>query len=223
MRFSFGRTVIELFFIASLLLTLAACSTSAKVDAGNNPPSIFKTSHQVLVISVPEQKMLFIDHGKVLETYPISTAKNGIGDIPNSYKTPAGTMEIAEKFGDGLAPGSVLKDRQPTGEVIPVEAPGRDPIVSRVLWLRGLEERNRNAYERFIYIHGTPQESLLGTPASFGCIRMRSVDIIRLYDLIELGAKVVVSEETLDATKEYWVKKTTSLSSDQSSVSNLAY
>lgn len=212
MRFFFISKVIEFFSAASILCVLTACSTIPKVEENNNSPSNFKLSNQVLIISVLEQKMLFIDNGILLETYPISTAKNGIGDTPNSYKTPAGTMEVAEKFGDGLRIGSVLKDRQATGEIIPPEAPGRDPIVSRILWLRGLEERNRNAYERFIYIHGTPQESLLGTPVSFGCVRMRSVDIIKLYEVINLGAKVVVSEEPLLTATEKWKQLSINLS-----------
>jgi hypothetical protein len=158
----------------------------------------------VLIISVPEQKMALFINGMESERYRISTAKKGIGDIPGSYMTPAGVMEIAERFGEGLNLGSVLKDRVPTGEVIPVDAPGRDPIVSRILWLRGLEERNKNAFERFIYIHGTPQESLLGVPASFGCIRMRSVDIAALYDLVPVGTKVWVSMDSIETAERNW-------------------
>jgi lipoprotein-anchoring transpeptidase ErfK/SrfK len=178
-------------------LMLSACSAPKKIDA--------QTKQQILIVSVQEQKMLFLEDGVEVERYLISTAKNGLGDTPDSYKTPAGFMEVAEKFGADLPLGSVLKDRQPTGEIIAVDAPGRDPIVSRVLWLRGLEEGNRNAYERFIYIHGTPQESLLGAPASFGCIRMRSSDIMALYERIYPGAKVWVNEELLDTAKLRWL------------------
>ena len=151
--------------------------------------------------------MIFLENGLEVDVYPISTAKKGLGDAPDSYMTPAGLMEVAEKFGANLPLGSVLKDRQPTGEIIAIDAPGRDPIVSRILWLRGLEDGNRNAYERFIYIHGTPQESLLGTPASFGCIRMRSSDIMALYERINSGAKVLVSEQTTDQEKLRWISK----------------
>lgn len=158
----------------------------------------------VLIISVPEQKMVLYFNGLERQRYLISTAKKGISDIPGSYMTPGGVMEIAEKFGDGLHLGSVLKDRVPTGEVIPVDAPGRDPIVSRILWLRGLEERNKNAFERFIYIHGKPQENLLGVPASFGCIRMRSVDIAALYDIVPVGTKVWVSMDSIETAERNW-------------------
>ena len=179
------------------LLSLTSCSSTQKMES--------RAKEQVLLVSVSEQKMLLLEGGREAARYLVSTAKNGLGDTPDSYKTPVGLMEVAEKIGDGLPLGSVLKDRQATGEVIEVGAPGRDPIVSRILWLRGLEESNRNAYARFIYIHGTPQESLLGTPASFGCIRMRSVDIMALYERIYPGAKILVSEESLEKAKLLWI------------------
>nr|WP_315476201.1 L,D-transpeptidase [uncultured Undibacterium sp.] len=206
MGWTFSRLLMPLISFALLLSSLSAC-TSVSKSASNA-----KAQQQVLIVSVTEQKMLFIENGQERDSFLISTAKKGIGDVPDSYMTPPGTMEIAEKFGDDLALGSVLKDRVATGEVVPAEAPGRDPIVTRVLWLRGLEERNRNAYPRFIYIHGTPQESLLGTAASFGCIRMRSTDIVRLYDAIALGARVVVSEVPLEALKAHWMLATMSAS-----------
>ncbi|BBB59454.1 hypothetical protein UNDKW_1181 [Undibacterium sp. KW1] len=158
------------------------------------------TRHQLL-ISVPEQKMVLLEDGKPVATYVISTAKRGIGDMPDSYMTPGGRMQIAEKIGAGVPLGSVFKDRKPTGEIVAADAPGRDPVVTRILWLRGTEVRNRNAYPRFIYIHGTPQESLLGTPASYGCIRMRSVDIAELFERVGVGAVVDVLEQpTASAT-----------------------
>ena len=199
MFFSFR---LQAFFFPCLiagLLSLSACSVPKKADA--NAPA----KQQILIVSISEQKMLFIEDGIEVNRFRISSAKNGIGDTPDSYQTPAGLMEVTEKFGSGLPLGSVLKDRQPTGEIIPVDAPGRDPIVSRILWLRGLEEGNRNAYQRFIYIHGTPQESLLGSPVSFGCIRMSSNDIISLYERIQPGAKVWISEQTIDQEKLRWL------------------
>ncbi len=100
----------------------------------------------------------------------------------------------------GSAPsGAVFKDRRPTGEVLAPDAPGRDPIVTRILWLRGLEAQNANAYGRYIYIHGTPEERLIGQPASFGCIRMKSRDVIQLFDIVGLGAKVTIANQPLQA------------------------
>jgi len=140
-----------------LLLPLGIGLSACQNLSGYAPDS----RHQIL-ISVPEQKMLLLEDGKTLGEFRISTAKRGIGDMPDSYMTPAGNMEVAEKIGEGLAAGSVLKDRVPTGEIVGADAPGRDPVVTRILWLKGLEEKNQNAFSRFIYIHGTPQESLLG-------------------------------------------------------------
>ena len=108
-----------------------------------------------------------------------------------------GELEIAEKIGGGLPAGAVLKSRRPTGEVLAIDAPGRDPVVTRILWLRGLEARNANSYDRDIYIHGTPEERRIGTPASFGCIRMRSRDVIALYDIVGTGARVFIEDRPL--------------------------
>ncbi len=183
-------------FASLLALGLSGCAIPQK--------TAFPDTQQRVIISIPEQRLVFLENGKQIATYPISSAKNGIGDTPGSFKTPSGKLEIADKIGEGLPLGSVLKDRLPTGEVIGVDAPGRDPIVSRILWLRGLEDSNRNAYERFIYIHGTPQESQLGTPASFGCIRMRSVDIAALYEIIKVGAQVWIVEDSSENAIKAW-------------------
>ena len=106
-------------------------------------------------------------------------------------------MRVCEKLGDGLPVGAVLKHRQATGEILEVNAPGRDPIVSRILWLEGLEAQNDHARARGIYIHGTPEETRLGKPVSWGCIRMRSEDVVELYDLVPLGALVTILDEDL--------------------------
>jgi lipoprotein-anchoring transpeptidase ErfK/SrfK len=156
------------------------------------------TSHRV-VISVPEQKMAVLDKGVPVATYPVSTSKFGIGDNRGSWGTPLGKLEVAAKIGDAAPPGAVFKDRRFTGEVIPPDAPGRDPIVTRILWLRGMEPQNQNAYSRFIYIHGTPEERNIGLPVSYGCIRMRSLDVIQLYNTIGIGAEVTVVNTTLHA------------------------
>ena len=92
----------------------------------------------------------------------------------------------------------VFKDRRPTGEILVPDAPGRDPIVTRILWLRGREAQNANAYSRYIYIHGTPEERNIGKRASFGCIRMRSRDVIQLYDIVGTGARVTILDQPLE-------------------------
>ncbi|MDP1980622.1 L,D-transpeptidase [Undibacterium sp.] len=181
-----------------LLLILAACLLVSACQWGWLQGS---DSRHRLLISVPDQKMLLLEDGKPVATYAISTAKRGIGDMPDSYMTPGGRMQIAEKIGAGAPLGAVFKDRLATGEIVAADAPGRDPVVTRILWLRGTELRNRNAYPRFIYIHGTPQESLLGTPASYGCIRMRSVDIAELFGRVGVGAVVDVVDQAVETLK----------------------
>jgi lipoprotein-anchoring transpeptidase ErfK/SrfK len=146
----------------------------------------------VVVISVPAQKMTVFDRGVPIASYPVSTSKFGVGDGFGSYRTPAGTMKVRKKIGANAPSGAVFKSRQPTGEILAVDAPGRDPIVTRIIWLDGLESRNRHAFDRCIYIHGTPEERNIGTPASFGCIRMRSRDVIELFDIVGVGARVKV-------------------------------
>jgi lipoprotein-anchoring transpeptidase ErfK/SrfK len=154
------------------------------------------TRHRV-IISANDQAMVVLRDGEPIAKYPVSTSKFGLGDEPGSNATPVGVFRIKTKIGDGAPAGAVFKSRRPTGEILPVDAPGRDPIVTRILWLDGLEAKNRRAYGRFIYIHGTPEERNIGTPASYGCIRMRSRDVIELYDTVGRGAKVIITPAPL--------------------------
>ncbi|MBA2432854.1 MAG: L,D-transpeptidase [Chthoniobacterales bacterium] len=154
-----------------------------------------------MVVSVSEQRLALVDkeRGAVLATYPISTSKFALSDAPGSRGTPLGELEVAQKIGTGAPAGAVFKSRRRTGEILPPNAPGRDPIVSRILWLRGLEAQNRNAYGRYIYIHGTAEEVRIGEPASYGCVRMRSRDVIQLYNVVGPGARVSIVEAPLAA------------------------
>jgi lipoprotein-anchoring transpeptidase ErfK/SrfK len=155
-------------------------------------------THHRLIVSVPDQRMLVLTDGKPVAVYKVSTSKFGTGDLEGSYATPLGNLCVRRKIGTGTPLGTVFKSRKPTGEVLPANAPGRDPVVTRILWLDGQEPHNRNAFKRCIYIHGTPQESFLGTPASYGCIRMSSNDIKSLYELLGPGARVLISDEHLN-------------------------
>src|SRR3954462_6825183 len=156
------------------------------------------TRHRI-VVSIPQQRLALLDNGAVIATYPISTSRFAIGDAPGSRGTPLGELEIAKKIGGSAPSGMVFKDRRPTGEILVPDAPGRDPIVTRILWLRGRESQNANAYGRYIYIHGTPEERNIGQRASFGCIRMRSRDVIQLYDVVGWGARVTILDAPLSS------------------------
>jgi lipoprotein-anchoring transpeptidase ErfK/SrfK len=171
--------------ISLLCLTAAICI----------PTSAF--AQPSIVVSVPDQTLALINDGMVVARYRVSTSKFGLGDGSGTYATPLGTMAIASKIGANAPLGAVFKNRQPTGEVLKPNAPGRDPIVSRILWLRGLEKQNAKAYSRNIYIHGTPEERLIGRPASYGCIRMRSQDIAQLFNAVPVGTRIDVANAGL--------------------------
>jgi len=149
------------------------------------------TRHQI-VISTRDQKLALLDRGNLMAVFPVSTSKFGLGDWRGSRFTPLGSLQIAQKIGDNAPPGTVFKSRRRTGEVVMANSPGRDPIVTRILWLRGLEPQNANAFGRDIYIHGTPEEWKIGSPASYGCVRMRSSDVIQLYNIVGVGAAVTI-------------------------------
>jgi lipoprotein-anchoring transpeptidase ErfK/SrfK len=150
-----------------------------------------------IVISTREQKLALLDRGNLMATYPVSTSKFGLGDWPASSCTPLGELEIAKKIGGDAPSGAVFKDRRQTGEIVAPDSPGRDPIVTRILWLRGREAQNANAFARYIYIHGTPEERSIGLPVSYGCIRMRSSDIINLYNAVGPKTEVTIIDEPL--------------------------
>ncbi|MES2924551.1 MAG: L,D-transpeptidase [Verrucomicrobiota bacterium] len=154
-----------------------------------------------MIVSVSDQKMLLVRDGTPVKSYKISTSKFGIGDRPGSNCTPLGRLQVAKKIGDNAPIGGVFKSRRPTGEVLKPNAPGRDPVVTRILWLTGTESRNQNAFRRTIYIHGTPEERRLGSPASYGCIRMGSKDVADLYNRIGTGADVFVIRGSIQSDK----------------------
>ena len=150
-----------------------------------------------VVVSVKDQKLGYYQGGKLVQSYKISTSKFGVGDRPGSCQTPLGRHEVIAKIGHGLPTGAVLKSRQWNGEVLKPNAPGRDPVVSRIMWLSGLESDNHNALKRYIYIHGTTEENLLGKPASYGCVRMSMSDVVNLFNEVNIGARVVITKDKL--------------------------
>lgn len=179
------------------LLALTACQllTSCGSSAGDYFMGYDKRNK--MIVSVTDQRMLLVRDGKPVKTYKVSTSKFGLGDQPGSNRTPLGHMRIAKKIGCKSPHGSVFKSRSRTGEILKPNSPGRDPIVTRILWLKGMEDRNKNAFRRTIYIHGTPEERRLGYPASFGCIRMSSKDVADLYDRVGYGADVFVIRSSI--------------------------
>src|SRR5712672_2203508 len=154
------------------------------------------TSNQV-IISVRDQKLVLMRNGSKVAIYPISTSMFGLGDAWGRMTTPLGYLAVEKKIGDNVPVGAVFHKRRLTGEILQPNAPGRDPITTRIIWLRGLEAQNAHAFQRCIYIHGTPEEKKIGQPASYGCIRMKSKDVAELYDQLPVGAVVQIIPDRL--------------------------
>src|SRR5262252_7937143 len=157
------------------------------------------TSSQ-LIISVSDQKLMLVQNGGKVATYPVSTSMFGLGDAWGRMTTPLGYLAVEKKIGDNAPTGAVFHNRRLTGEVLQANAAGRDPITTRIIWLRGLEAQNAHAFQRCIYIHGTPEEKKIGRPASYGCIRMKSKDVAELYNQVPLGAVVQIIPDRLPIT-----------------------
>lgn len=156
-----------------------------------------------LDISIAAQCLTVMDSGKEMRRYPVSTAKNGTGEQRGSECTPLGWHSIRAKIGSEQPVNSVFKGRRPTGEIYSNELgrlyPQRDWILTRILWLGGLEP-GKNRYGnvdtcwRYIYIHGTSDEALIGCPVSHGCIRMKNIDMLDLFERVQAGVKVCIHE-----------------------------
>jgi hypothetical protein len=175
----------------ALRFILLCCSVGASIVHAEGPgPSR-------IVISIKEQKLMVMENGQKLAVYPVSTSKFGIGDGWGTMATPLGFMQVVQKIGDNAPIGAVFHNRRFTGEVLPPNAPGRDPITTRIMWLRGLQPENAHAFSRCIYIHGTTEEKFIGRPASFGCIRMKAADVAQLYSEVPLGTVVEVTPDKL--------------------------
>lgn len=159
-------------------------------------------------ISLANQRLRLKHGATVLMECLVSTSRNGPGELRGSFCTPRGEHVICEKIGEDCPLDTVFVGRRPTGELYIPELrtrfPGRDWILTRILWLAGVEDgRNRGGHvdsrERYIYIHGAPEDAPMGAPGSRGCVRMRNADILRLFDLVEVGTRVVILEEDEEA------------------------
>jgi hypothetical protein len=174
-----------MFRISLVLIALFALAPGLRADGPSR-----------VIISVKEQKLMLMGNGERLAVYPISTSKFGLGDNWGRMTTPLGFLQVAEKIGDHAPVGAVFRNRRFTGEILKPNAPGRDPVITRIIWLRGLEASNAHA-SRCIYIHGTPEEKTIGRPASYGCIRMKSRDVTELYSQLPIGTVVEIVNDRL--------------------------
>lgn len=189
------------YFVLLLTLHLAGCAFTPAQHSSFNDRQIkqpLNIAPYRLIISVHDQRMALLKGSAITTIFDISTARNGVGEALDSGGTPRGRHAIAEKIGAGLPLGTVFENRIPTDEIVAINTPGRWPVATRILRLRGLEDANQNTFDRLIYLHGSPVENLLGSPASGGCIRMRSNEIIGLFDLVEVGTEIFISELPMD-------------------------
>ncbi len=166
------------------------------------------STQPVVLVAVLDQKMYLQGKVDTIASYPVSTAKHGVGSRPGSYQTPLGLHRVCDRIGADAPLGMVFNGRRPTGEIVTPAAcdrakeQERDLITSRILRLQGLEPgRNQgegcDSYERYIYIHGTSDEARIGKAVSHGCIRMTNRDIIDLFNQIPLGTPVMITAEAI--------------------------
>jgi lipoprotein-anchoring transpeptidase ErfK/SrfK len=152
-----------------------------------------QTSRTKIHISIRDQRLTLRDGETPIRTYPVSTSRFGIGTEEGSMKTPTGRFRVAEKIGGEMPSDTVFQARvalKPSDPLPPTE----DWVMSRILWLDGLDEHNANTRDRFIYIHGTKQEDKIGIPDSHGCVRMRNADVAELFTLVDEGTHVIIEE-----------------------------
>ena len=165
---------------------------------------------EILYVSLSDQKMHHIKADKIIGTYIISSSRYGIGNQSGSQKTPLGLHRIKEKIGDDTPLNGRMEGRVFHGEIATIYTDQTksmtDDVTTRILYLEGLEEgKNKgegvDSYERYIYIHGTSEEGFLGRPASHGCIRMKNIEILELYDKVKINTLVYISS-SMDSLKE---------------------
>lgn len=174
---------------------MRSASGMAKHLAGSG-----ETGEQSLVVDVPGQQLYLFESGELVGHFPVSTAERGTGNQEGSLQTPLGLHRVDEKIGADAPRGMIFRGRRPTGELAeiltgPDERAARDDVTTRILWLEGLEPGVNqggqvDSKQRYIYIHGTPEEGRIGQPASHGCVRMTNADVITLFDRVREGALV---------------------------------
>ena len=198
------KNILLIVVLTSLLLSISASNTSLNITTFIDDYLSIKYDkefNEYLFISIKRQKLFHVKNQSVVMEYNISSAKKGVGQEMNSEKTPQGLHIVKEKIGDQLPIGAILKERVFNGQIATIYSDSTDisddDVTTRIIWLSGTEYGinkggNVDSYMRYIYIHGTPEEGLIGQPASHGCIRMLNTDIIALYNSIDLNTPVLI-------------------------------
>ena len=186
-------------FLISCTVTLEKPSNYMALANIENISAEYRELEELIVVDIASQQLFFLKMGKIDEIYSVSTSVYGTGSKVNSFKTPLGRHKISEKIGEGLPEGAILKGRRWTGAIAniikePIDTEF-DVVTSRILWLTGLEEGKNlgsgvDSKSRYIYIHGTAEEGLIGKPASDGCVRMYNIDVISLFNSVNIDTEV---------------------------------
>lgn len=156
-------------------------------------------------ISIAGQELRLEDAtGHVKRRWPVSTSRFGLGVAPDSNFTPLGRFRIVQKIGHGAPKQTIFRSRRVVGTWDGGTAP-EDYVLTRILWMDGMEPENANTFSRYIYIHGTNQEDLIGQPASHGCIRLTNASVVELFDLVEIGTEVEISDGPPPSAPEKFV------------------
>ena len=194
------------FIVLFITLFLISCTVTQEKPSNYmalaNIESIsaeYRELEALIVVDISTQQLFFLKKGQIEEIYSVSTSVYGTGSKVNSFKTPLGRHKISEKIGEGLPEGAILKGRRWTGAIAniikePIDT-DFDVVTSRILWLTGLEEGKNlgsgvDSKSRYIYIHGTAEEGLIGKPASDGCVRMYNIDVISLFNSVNIDTEV---------------------------------
>lgn len=198
----FYRYISRLLLAAIAFVVFSSLSTSIE-ELQKYCQQTYGTSNlnDFIYVSISEQKLYLFKEGSLVKSYAVSTSKYGLGAEENSMRTPVGLHYIRDKSGGNAPLGGILVNGRYTGQVAAIEKlakeTGKDDVTTRVLWLMGCEQgsnrgKGNDSYCRKIYIHGTPEEGLIGKPASHGCIRMKNDEVIDLYSRATLGMYVLI-------------------------------
>ena len=191
-----------LIIVLGLSLSFLLPANTDKTYPNKTKQRLFEnTNRPEIVVDISEQRLYLVQNKLVLKSYPISSSKFGEGSIENSFKTPLGMHQIKEKIGEDVEENTIFISRVDTQKKADIIKntfdSNNDFVTSRILWLDGMEEginkgKGIDSYDRYIYIHGTQEEGLIGTKASHGCIRMFNNDIIELFKKVKEGTKVLI-------------------------------
>ena len=192
--------------ITLILISLTHVQAMETINQTNLTESPVQLLNEAkIIINISEQKLyLYKMNDELVKDYPISSSKYGIGSKANTGKTPLGLHKIENKIGADSPTGTIFKGRKNTGKIANIDAENGDLVTTRIMWLKGLEAgknlgKGIDSYKRYIYIHGTAEESKIGQPASHGCIRMLNHDVIDLFDRVQenTSVNIVMNQETI--------------------------